>query len=73
MNNSVNIHTRKLMVNRILQWKKLLLMSFTLERQQYLSQKFWKNQLKCTRSYQMSFLFLDSELILVGAGQLALK
>lgn len=34
------------MVNRLLQWKKWSLMSFTLERQQYLSQKFLEKPAK---------------------------
>lgn len=40
-------------------------MSFTLGRQQYLTQKFRENEPKCTTPHHMSSLYLDSETILV--------
>ena len=42
-------------------------MFFTLERQQYLKQKFGKNWPKCTRPHQMSSLCFSSEPIMVVA------
>lgn len=68
MNDTVTIRTRKFMTNHdCFSGNKWSSMFFTLERQQYLKQKFEKNWPKCTRPHQMSSLYLDSELILVVA------